>query len=239
MNGWADKLLASPRYLVASLGQGVAWGRVAWAGWPRVITHPGLPQIHTCRTTASGSSSQGFATCGDVPARTRVGKVPGASPFSLSVSITVTQQQMSGIHGGSCRRVHDLTPRFPPPGPLGSSSPASSVLSRRYDFLPPLSPHFVAFAWRYHGNTRVSLPRPPSVAASGLGLVTRYPRPGLLPWRRQDLPRSEGNPSVPLPCSSTPAGLACQAITTRQRGPRSRARRRLPQYRFRGSITRL
>src|ERR1017187_7898656 len=29
-------------------------------------------------------------------------------------------------------------------------SRASTVLSRRYDVLPPVSPHFVAFAWRYH-----------------------------------------------------------------------------------------
>jgi len=35
-----------------------------------------------------------------------------------------------------------------------ASSPASTVLPARYDFLPPVSPHFVAFAWRYHGNTR-------------------------------------------------------------------------------------
>ncbi|HUT10495.1 MAG TPA: RHS repeat domain-containing protein, partial [Thermoguttaceae bacterium] len=97
--------------------------RYLGAGWPRVIAHPGLPQIRTCRITASGSSSQGFATCGNVPARSRVGKVPGASPISLSVGITVTRQRMSGIRGGSCRRVHDLTPRFPPTGPRGSSSP--------------------------------------------------------------------------------------------------------------------
>ena len=54
----------------------------------------------------------------------------------------------------SCRRACHLTRRFPPPGPLGSSSPNSTVLSTRYDFLPPIPPHFVAFAWRYQGNTR-------------------------------------------------------------------------------------
>ncbi len=30
-----------------------------------------------------------------------------------------------------------------------------------------------------------------------------------------------GEPIVPMPCSSTPAGSACQAVTTRRRGPRS------------------
>jgi len=32
------------------------------AGWPRVIAHPGLPQIRTCRFPASGSSSDPFAS---------------------------------------------------------------------------------------------------------------------------------------------------------------------------------
>ncbi len=36
--------------------------RVIWAGWPRVIAHPGLPQIRTCGITASGSSSNSFAS---------------------------------------------------------------------------------------------------------------------------------------------------------------------------------
>ena len=30
-------------------------------GWPRAVTHPGLPQIRTCGTPASGSSDQRFA----------------------------------------------------------------------------------------------------------------------------------------------------------------------------------
>ncbi len=38
----------------------------------------------------------------------------------------------------------------------GASSPASTVLSGRYDFLPLLPPRFVAFAWRYHSSARVS-----------------------------------------------------------------------------------
>ena len=56
------------------------------------------------------------------------------------------------------------------------------------------------------GARIVSLPPPLRVAASGLGLVTRYPRPGLLPWRRQDLPSSWGTPIPVCTCSSTPAG---------------------------------
>jgi hypothetical protein len=47
----------------------------------------------------------------------------------------------------------------------------SSVLSRHCDFLPALPPHFVSFAWRYHGNTPLSLPPPRRVADGGPGVV--------------------------------------------------------------------
>ena len=43
---------------------------------------------------------------------------------------------------------------LPPLATAGGRSPASSVLSRRYDFLPPIPPHFVSFVWRYLGCTR-------------------------------------------------------------------------------------
>jgi hypothetical protein len=59
---------------------------------------------------------------------------------------------------------------LPSTGSSGASSPASTVLSKRYDFLPPLPPRFVAFAWRYLGCTR-------SVRSSG-GRVRRK-RPGV------------------------------------------------------------
>src|SRR5208337_2523851 len=62
----------------------------------------------------------------------------------------------------------------------GASSPASTVLSGRYDFLPPVSPRFVAFAWRYHPERSCFARTRPSAAAGGLReLVTRYLQPGL------------------------------------------------------------
>ncbi len=64
---------------------------------------------------------------------------------------------------------------------------------------------------------RLAIPREHSAAfvspaatecqAAGLGLVTRYPHPGFLPWRRQDLPSSWGTQLSVCTCSSTPAGL--------------------------------
>ena len=107
----------------------------------------------------------------------------------------------------SQQRFHDSMPRFPPPGSRGPSSPVSSVLSRHSDFLPSLSTRFVSFARtiprdratvRSHGRLRE--------AAVGLGLVARWPRPGFLPWRRQELPSSWGTPMPVCACSSTPAG---------------------------------
>jgi len=62
---------------------------------------------------------------------------------------------------------------LPSPGSSGASSPASAVLSKRYDFLPPVPPHFVAFAWRYLSvHSFGSLPGG-RVRRRGLELVTR------------------------------------------------------------------
>ena len=63
-------------------------------------------------------------------------------------------------------------------GSSGASSPASAVLSKRYDFLPPVPPHFVAFAWRYLSmHSLFSLPDG-RVRRRGPELVTRYLPPG-------------------------------------------------------------
>ena len=82
--------------------------------------------------------------------------------------------------------VFDMFPRsslpadasFSSTGSSEASSPASTVLSKRYDFLPPVPPHFVAFVWRYlsvHSFFSLSGGR---VRRRSLELVTRYLRPG-------------------------------------------------------------
>ena len=60
-----------------------------------------------------------------------------------------------------------LTPRFPRQGSRGPGSPASTVLSGRYDSLPLVPPHFVSFAWRYHSLRLSSFL--PSGSTSALG----------------------------------------------------------------------
>jgi hypothetical protein len=62
---------------------------------------------------------------------------------------------------------------LPSTGSSGASSPASTVLSERYDFLPPVPPRFVAFAWRYLSvHSSCSLPGG-RVRRRSLELVTR------------------------------------------------------------------
>jgi hypothetical protein len=67
---------------------------------------------------------------------------------------------------------------LPSTGSSGASSPASTVLSKRYDFLPPIPPHFVTFVWRYlSAHSLCSLPGG-RVRRRGRELVTRYLQPG-------------------------------------------------------------
>src|SRR4051794_39006918 len=95
--------------------------------------------------------------------------------------------EFRGIRRVSQKRFHDPTPRFPPLAPVGDRSPASAVLSRRYDVLPSVPPHFVPFVWRYlafhsfgFAPRRTSVPPRPGVVhpVSPAGNFTR---------RRQDL----------------------------------------------------
>ncbi len=58
----------------------------------------------------------------------------------------------------SLDRVCRPTLRFPPLGPPGEF-PSFNGTIKRYDFLPPIPPHFVFFAWRYLGCTRDYAPQ--------------------------------------------------------------------------------
>jgi hypothetical protein len=96
------------------------------------------PQIRTCTCRASGSSSREFATsairCRFVDTRSGHGG-PGVFPSNDS---------------------QDGVP-FPPQGPSGWF-PWFSGTMRRCDPLPPISPHFVSFVWRYHRGVPHSSP---------------------------------------------------------------------------------
>src|SRR5262245_53973713 len=116
-----------------------------------------------------------------------------------------TLVEFRSIRRVSQERFLDPTPRFPSLAPGGTRSPASQVLSRRYDFLPSITPRFVAFAWRYLGCTRSFRSRADECAAQAWswspgGSNREWPR------RRQDLPSSWRTPIVRLHMFHTDAG---------------------------------
>ncbi len=135
------------------------------------------------------------------------------------------------------KTVHDSTSRFPPLAPAGSCSPASSVLSRRYDFLPSIPPHSVAVVWRYLSvHSFCSLPDG-RVSHQGLELVTRYLQPGS--HRGNDrISQVPGEPQLSVcTCSNpTPAGRLSPDHYGAAAWPLVFQKQRLPRKVFRSSI---
>ena len=86
------------------------------------------------------------------------------------------------------------------------------------DSLPPISPRFVSFAWRYHRCVRGSSPPAPdaepwiNLELVG-GISSRRAR-----WKRQGLPSSRRNPCDHSPYSSDP-GVTRQAEWTMSKLP--------------------
>ena len=134
------------------------------------------------------------------------------------------------------RGFHEPTPRFPPRAPVGDRSPASTVLSRRYDLLPPVPPHFVAFVWRYlrvHSFFSLLGGR---VRRRGLELLSRYLQPGA--HRGNDrISQVPGEPQVSVRhVQSTPAGLRAPDHYGAAARPLVSEQQRLPRKVFRRSI---
>ena len=94
-------------------------------------------------------------------------------------------------------RFHDSVSRFPPSGPTGCRSPRSSVLSRHYDFLPPIPRHFVAFVQRYHAIALVLSLSHGKCHHASLELVTRYSGRELS-VETTGAPKFLGNPNCPF-----------------------------------------
>ena len=125
---------------------------------------------------------------------------------------------------------------LPSTGSSGASSPASTVLSRRYDSLPPVPPHFVAFAWWYlrvHSFFSLLGGR---VRRRGPELFTRSPRPGS---RRGGgrISQVPGGPQMSVrPVPSTPAGLRIPDRYGNAARPLGSQKQGLPRKVFRRSI---
>jgi hypothetical protein len=130
--------------------------------------------------------------------------------------------------------------RFPPQGPVGFRSPASTVLSEHSDAPPSFPPHFVSFAWRYHRAPIVRLSSARSTRlAEAWGFRVRQPLGRS--WNPVEMTGPltfPGDPLVHMPCSATPAGPTRQAMAAIRCCPRVCPERGLPRRVFRGSITR-
>jgi hypothetical protein len=141
-----------------------------------------------------------------------------------------TLVELRGIRRVSQERFPDPTPRFPPLAPGGTRSPASSVLSRRYDCLPPLPPRFVAFAWRYLGCTRSVRSGADECAAQAWSWSPGGSNRDV-PRKRQALPSSWGTPLVRLRMFHTDAGrtagtrpLQCRGVALGHRTAKAPAK---------------
>src|SRR5262249_5280627 len=125
---------------------------------------------------------------------------------------------------------------LPSTGSSGASSPASAVLSRRYDSLPPVPPHFVAFVWRYpRVHSFSSLPGG-RVHRRGLELLTRSPGRELAEETTGSR-KFLGNPDCPFAhVQSTPVGLRAPDHGGVAAWPLVSEQQRLPRKVFRRSI---
>src|SRR5215472_14914470 len=125
---------------------------------------------------------------------------------------------------------------LPSTGSSGASSPASAVLSRHYDFLPPVPPHFVAFVWRYlRVHSFGSLPGG-RVHRRGLELLTRSPGRELAEETTGSR-KFLGNPDCPFAhVQSTPAGPRAPDHCGAAAWPLVSEQQRLPRKVFRRSI---
>jgi hypothetical protein len=125
---------------------------------------------------------------------------------------------------------------LPSTGSSGASSPALTVLPKRYDLLPPIPPHFVSVAWRYlRVHSFFSLPGG-RVRRRGLQLVTRYLQPG---FRRGNdrISQVPGEPQVSVRhVQSTLAGLLAPDHYGAAARPLASEKQRLPRKVFRRSI---
>src|SRR5208282_5605555 len=118
---------------------------------------------------------------------------------------------------GFSSTAHETAPPSPRRGPSGWF-PRFNGTMRCCDSLPPISPRFVSFAWRYHRCVRCSSPPAPdaepwiNLELVG-GISSRLAR-----WKRQGLPSSRRYPCDHSPYSSDP-GVTRQAEWTMSKLP--------------------
>ena len=139
---------------------------------------------------------------------------------------------------GAPRRFRPSAAPFPPLGP-----PRRVPQLRRYYGavrLPvPLSPRFVAFAWRYPAVCLWFAPGGPGHQTAGLGFIFRSPLPDIAAGKQPGPPRFPDNPLSLCPVLRPRQDRTRQAVATCQHGPRYDHRGLPRKSSFRGSIARL
>ena len=143
-----------------------------------------------------------------------------ASPArgSLSVGVTWTRSRVQSPRRVSPPRVRDGQP----PSLHGVPAGQVPLLPRYYEVCDSLRPSRRA-SFPSRGATRrlrlSSSSLRPRTHDRGPGVRTGPPRRAVNVWRPSGPPKFPGNPHVPTPCSSTPAGPLPQALRHRH-GPR-------------------
>jgi hypothetical protein len=89
----------------------------------------------------------------------------------------------------------------------------SAHTTKHFDFLLPLPRRFLSFAARYRHAPWASFPQPQGATAEGRGLFTGFPKPDSLTEAAGPL-RFLEDPTMNVPCSSTPAGPRRSATAT-------------------------
>jgi len=131
-----------------------------------------------------------------------------------------------------------LDASLPSAGSSRSSSPTSTVLSTRYDFLPPIPPHFVAFAWRYHGNTRNFAPHAAECCDVGPGVGHPVTPTGISSTETTGSPTFLGNPMRLCPALRPRQDRRVRPLRHAHAAP-ALTTTKAPALHFRGSITQL
>ena len=177
----------------------------------------------------------------------RLHPIPSVEPAAIALKasrshVRYPQSLRVGSYGALCLRLlsllrfHVLGLPFPLRGPLGWFPRFFGTMGccESPTFVPP---RFVSFAWWYHTCALIHSSQGVRVLLSGLGLLYRVP---CRKWVVEMFgpPRFLSDPSVPMPCSWTPAGPRRLALRRLDAVPVDRTSRTPTYMRFRGSLAR-
>jgi hypothetical protein len=181
-----------------------SWLAIGEAGWRSGRVAPGLTPWRSHRSGRAQLRHPVRQRAGWLRGR-QTSAEAGRAPRTLSGEVTVT--------GYEATKCSPWCPSPSPPvaAPFPALGPSRRVpqLQRYYGAvrLPvPLSPRFVAFAWRYPAVCLWFRSRRSRTPNRGPGVRNPVPTSGHCRREATRASQVPGQPTVPLPCSSTPAG---------------------------------